>query len=373
MYSTEGVLGTMTTGHQIRLAAAMTQERDLIDQALTVTDDRRDSGLDGLVGGLEAVIIATEADHLVPAVYEMLRYTGLSCTEAFFDTNSQSYVLSASESPSVIIRERSGEENPFSNYNRGRLTGAHPNTRPETFIFSTPSLQEYTAIQKRRGVRFLTSNPVESDNFSFIQTEPSPFTGNSLGFIEWLDDMRSFAPAGASLITPDLVKPPNRHLANIFEIDHATTRVKAEDRISAVLEFIALTNYQYDSGIYVKTTHSVSSVTRHVREKGALIFSSGVPVTEKGVEPGPAEQFIQDYGARIHHIAFRTTEIQSTVGMLKKDGMDFLNDLEGSDVDGMRQIFSEPSRYTLIVNEYLQRYGGYEGFFAKTNIEHLSV
>ncbi len=66
------------------------QERDLEERASLALDTRRDAGLEGMIGNLDAVIIATEPDHLVPAVYELLRYTGLSCVEAFFEQDFQS-------------------------------------------------------------------------------------------------------------------------------------------------------------------------------------------------------------------------------------------------------------------------------------------
>jgi 4-hydroxyphenylpyruvate dioxygenase-like putative hemolysin len=71
-------------------------------------------------------------------------------------------------------------------------------------------------------------------------------------------------------------------------------------------------------------------------------------------------------------MAFRTIDIEATVETLKKDGMAFLLDLVGSESEGLRQIFSEPSQNTLIVNEYIQRYGDFDGFFTKNNVERLT-
>ena len=61
------------------------QEEELLAQAPVVFDGRKDAGLEGLVGGLDAVIINTEPDRLVPAVTELLRYTGHVSDEAFSD------------------------------------------------------------------------------------------------------------------------------------------------------------------------------------------------------------------------------------------------------------------------------------------------
>ena len=40
------------------------------------------------------------------------------------------------------------------------------------------------------------------------------------------------------------------HGKNILWLDHAATRVRAQDRNSAILEFMRLTNYNFDFAIY---------------------------------------------------------------------------------------------------------------------------
>ena len=362
----------MPAEEESRLGAMADQEQDLGEHASLALDSRRDAGLEGLVGRLDAVIIATEPDHLVPAVYELLRYTGLSCTEAFFEQEFQSYVLGIPGSASVIIRSRGFPENPFGELNRARMTGALPNTRLETFVFDTKNLQDYIAIQKERGVVFLTPQPVESENYSFIQTVPSRFTGNSLGFIEWYDKDRLFVPRWGTRIAPDIAKPVYRHLKNISILDHTATRVRAQDRTAAILEFVALTSYHYDFAVHVKSLNSITSVTRRNPDDFSMVFTSGITPFTSDAESGPTEKFIRNYGTRVHHMAFLTDKIEFTVELLKKDGMEFLSELVGSETEGLRQIFSEPSKHTLIVNEYIQRYGDFDGFFTRNNVERLT-
>ena len=362
----------MITENESGLGAVSDQERDLECRASLALDNRRDSGLEGLVGNLDAVIISTEPDHLVPAVYELLRYTGLSCVEAFFEQESQSYVMSISGSPSVIVRSRELPENPFAELNKARMTGTLPNTRLETFVFDTENLQEYVAIQKSRGVEFLTPAPIESENYSFIQTIPSRFTGNSLGFIDWYGKNHLYVPQMGTSIAPDIAKPAYRHLKNISVLDHTATRIRAQDRNDAILEFVALTNYHYDFAVHVKSLNSITSIARRNHQDFAMVFTSGITRFTNDAESGLTEKFIQNYGTRVHHMAFRTENIEVTVETLKKDGMAFLLDLEGSEDEGLRQIFSEPSQNTLIVNEYIQRYGDFDGFFARSNMERLT-
>ncbi|MDO9324494.1 MAG: hypothetical protein Q7T80_06000 [Methanoregula sp.] len=362
----------MTTQNDTALDTASAQEILLVEEATRALDVRRDAGLDGLVGSLDSVIITTETEHLVPATYELLRYTGLSCKEAFFDADSQSYVLSVPGSASLIVRSRSTGPNPFASINKARLTGPLPDTRLETFVFTTPDIGEYVAIQKARGVKFLTPEPQVSEYFSTIQTIPSPYTGNSIGFIEWQDEMRTYAPTGSTSVSPDISKPAYRHLNTIGGLDHAATRVKAQDRTAAILEFISLTSYHYDFGVHVKSQNSITSVARRNKEDFAMVFTSGITPYTSDEASGPTEKFIKDFGTRVHHMAFRTEKIEETVAALKKDGMEFLLELVGSETEGLMQIFSEPSHHTLMVNEYIHRFGGFDGFFTRSNVEKLT-
>ncbi|NMB79368.1 MAG: hypothetical protein GYA23_09795 [Methanomicrobiales archaeon] len=361
-------------GREIPAAAAGEEER-IRKQAAQVIREREEAGLDGLVGTLDAIVIATETDHLVPAVYELLRYTGHDCTESYFEADSQGYVLSHPGSASMIVRARGTGMNPFSPINRAAKTTLCPNTRLETFVFSTPDIRSYVEIQKRRGVRFLTENILKSRAFSYIQTVPSPFTGNSVGFIQWNRVKHSYAMDGAQVIKPDIEKPPFRHLhlQNIRRLDHAATRVKAQDRAAAILEFLNLTNYHYDFGIYVKSQNSITSVARREKDDFAMVFTTGIRPFSPDAESGPTEMFIRNYGTRVHHIAFETEEIEATVAMLGRDHMEFLLDLTGSEEEGLRQIFSRPSSHTLLVHEYIHRYGGFDGFFSRSNVEKLTA
>jgi len=74
----------------------------------------------------------------------------------------------------------------------------------------------------------------------------------------------------------------------------------------------------------------------------------------------------------VHHTAFRAENIEETFSALKKDGMEFLIDLVGSPDEGLRQTFSLASENTLLVNEYIHRYGDFDGFFTKSNITLLT-
>jgi len=348
------------------------QEVEILEQAPLVIDSRKDAGLEGIVGGLDAVIINTGYDRLVPAATELLRYTGHRCTGSFTDSSFFTCVLSCTGSPSLVLRSRNGGWNPFEPFNTAPLAKMLPDTRLETLVFSTPDIREYSAIQKERGVAFLTDTPVKLRHGLFIQTPPSRFTGNSLGFVEWQGDTKSYVPVSGISEEPVPDKPPYGHLNAISVLDHAATRVRAQERNAAILEFLSLTNYHYDFAVYVKSLNSITSVARRDPDDFAMVFTSGIAPDMGDDATGPTEKFIRNYGTRVHHIAFRTEDIVNTVAALKADRLEFLLDLVGSPDEGLRQIFSMPSPHTMLVTEYIQRFGDFDGFFTKSNVEKLT-
>jgi 4-hydroxyphenylpyruvate dioxygenase-like putative hemolysin len=336
-----------------------------------VLKERQKHGLDGLVSGLNNVIINTEPDRQKAAVEEFLRYTGLNVVEAFEDSDFRTVVLKAQGSADFLVRSRK-KENPFLSLNQFPKSGHVPNTRLESFVFETTDIERYVSIQKQRGIDFLTDDIINSYNFSFIQTVPSAYTGNSIGIIQWRREKDKYASSDSSLLNWQFQKPDDPVIKNIKELDHAATRVRAEERDAAVIEFMNLTNYNFDFAIYVKVFNSITNVARFSSKDFAMVFTSGISPYIDDEKSGPTEKFVHNYGPRVHHMAFRTEQIEDTVSALNSNGMNFLLDLVGSPEEGLKQIFSRPSENTLLVNEYIHRYGDFDGFFTKSNVTLLT-
>ncbi|MGE4553015.1 MAG: hypothetical protein AB7D57_07875 [Desulfovibrionaceae bacterium] len=337
-----------------------------------VAEERTRLGLDGLVGGLECVVVNTEADRLRPAVQEFLATTGYAFRGAFEDASARSCLLQQEGSADFLIQCRKGGDNPFRAYNRGPKSDHLPDTRLETFIYKCPRLEDYVAIQQARGVRFLTPEIVETDTFLFIQTEPSPYTGNSVGFVKWLGEEGAWAWEGCAELPWTFTKPDWPHLRDIHELDHTATRVRAEDRDAAILEFMRLTNYDFDFAVYVESLNSITNVARLSAHDYAQVFTSGIGSARPDGSLGPTEQYIANYNVRVHHMAFRTERIERAYQALKAHGMGFLVELVGGPDEGLHQTFSKASPNTLLVNEYIQRYDGFDGFFTKSNVTLLT-
>lgn len=355
---------------------------ELIQAAERVIEDRKGKGLDGLVGGLQAVVINTEPELQNSAIEELMRYNGLRFQEAFQDSYFRTCVLRVPGSPEFrsadfLVRSRRDGSNPFRELNLAPRSQHLPNTRLETFVFETSDIFRYVSLQKEPGVRF-SGTIQDCHNYYFIQTEPSLWTGNSLGFIQWKGEKGVYSTPDDS--TPDSMRlqrtpdlPESSYLKNIRWLDHAATRVRAQDRNNAILEFLRLTNYNFDFAIPVKSQNSITSVARLSHSDFAMVFTSGITPYESPESSGPTEKFIQNYGPRVHHIAFQTEEIEETTRALGDDGMEFLLDLVGSPGEGLKQIFSVPSRNTLLVTEYIHRYDDFDGFFSESNVTRLTA
>ena len=355
-----------------RLVSAAEGDHRLREELSKLLTDRREAGLEGLVGGLEAVVINTEPHLWGAASEELLRSTGHGFVEAFQDPQSMTAVLSNEGSSDILVRSRLGGDNPFLRHNLHPKSGHLPNTRLETLVFRTKDIEELISIQRSSGVSFLSEDMIGGDNCAFIQTVPSKYTGNSIGFIERGGGAPDYRTTDSEPLEFDLAKPDLGHLSKITYLDHAATRVRAEDRVAAMKEFLSLTNYCFDFAIYVRELNSITSVARFEGSKFAMVFTSGISPYVSEEISGPTEKFVHNYGARVHHLAFQTEEIEETCSSLIGDGIEFLIALVGSPEEGLKQTFTQPSPHTLIVNEYIHRYGDFDGFFTKSNVTLLT-
>lgn len=344
----------------------------LLERVEKCTTARTAAGLDGLVGGLEGVIINVEQDHLDAAVSELLRTTGLAFGDSFEDDATQTCLLTQAGNADFLVRVRKQDDNPFLSLNNNPKTSHLPNTRLETFIYKCPDLKRYVALQQKRGIRFMTDDIMKTDAWSFIQTNPSPYTGNSLGFVQWHGNEGAWRPETATDLGKRWEKPDHPWLKSIFELDHSATRVKAEERDDAIIEFMELTNYDFAFAVYVESFNSITNVARLSMDDYAQVFTAGITPFETVDSSGPTERFIHNYGKRVHHLAFRTENIEDTYAKLGQDGLEYMVELVGSQEEGLKQTFTYPSEHTFLVNEYIHRYGGFDGFFTKSNVTLLT-
>ena len=331
-------------------------------------------GLNGIVGDLQYVLINTELDRQEDALNDFLRYTGHDLYAAMENQHEKIFVLknTSISSADFLIKSRKKGENPYLDFNIHPSTKHLPNTRLEAFVFKCSNIKKYYEIQKSRGVNFSSDNIIETDNYYYIQTTPSSFTGFSYGLIEWKNEEGNYSDKSFTSLNLDIKKPTDSYLNNIKALDHAATRILSKDRDAAILELMELTNYNFDFAIYVKSMNSITSVARVADGHFAMVFTSGIKPYVSNEESGPTEKFVYNYGSRVHHLAFHTEHIEYTFEKLKEKGMTFLIGLIGSPEEGLKQTFSYPSKNTFLVNEYIYRYNGFDGFFTKENVADLT-
>lgn len=342
-------------------------------EGLRLVEQRRTLGLEGLVGDLAAVIIMVEPERQRQAVEEMQHYTGLRLTGAYDGPNYVTGVLSQAGSADILIRSRHRpDENPFRAMNLHPKSAHLPNTRLETYVFECNDLERYVAIQKNLGVRF-TSEIIRTDTYLFIQTAPSLLIGASYGFIQWLGKPRTYSFSGGREVDWRIPAPAVEYRKNIRQLDHVATRLEAVARDEAILEFVRLTNHNFAFSIYVESLNSITNVTRRAEDGVGIVFTSGISPYLSDAKSGPTEKFVHNYGPRTHHLAFHTEEIEATFRAVKDDGMTFMIELVGGPGEGLHQTFTNPSPHTLIVTEYIHRYGGFTGYFTLSNVTALTM
>jgi hypothetical protein len=336
------------------------------------------AGLNGLVGDLAAVVVNVAPKDLAAAAGELAETTALEVVAAVDDASG------VAGGPCLLLRDGLGADflvkcrpqgrNPFAAYNAGAKSGLDFPGRLETFVYACQDVREYAAIQRGRGVAFLTEAPIATDAYVYIQTVPSAHTGNSLGFIQW--KRRPGALVHGACRPLDLALPAKAARpwhGRIKGLDHVATRVRARDRNAAIAEFVSLTNYHFDFAVYVESLNSITSVARLGPGDYAQVFTSGIsPLEADAQAAGPTEGFIANYGVRPHHLAFAVSGIEDVVAGLAEDGRGFLSEIVGSPAEGLKQIFSAMSPATLLVNEYIERYDGFDGFFTKSNVTRLT-
>jgi len=81
-------------------------DKYLRNKITLVLEDRKRLGLQGLVGGLNCIVINTEADKQKATVEEFLKYTALEVMEAFEDSDFRTVVMKTEGSAYFLIRSR---------------------------------------------------------------------------------------------------------------------------------------------------------------------------------------------------------------------------------------------------------------------------
>jgi hypothetical protein len=286
-------------------------------------------------------------------------------------------------------------------YPRGK---AKPNARYFGEIYSTKDRAAVKSILGEQGIRFLDPETNRNSflaNANFVFTERSYYTNNVVGYAENdLTDPETLSLGVRESLSKDdeekLGRADKAHQGLGFRslirgIDHLATRVFSGDREHAILEFMTLSPYYFWGAYNIADMNSSTNVTRYpglddeLLSPAKVFTANNTPFYVNSLEnlPSPTEDFVRNFGRRMHHIAYEVVDgaqkngmknIDYVVGELAKADIPFLADIIGKcdDFPDLKQIFSKSSSYSFLITEYVQRCHGFQGFFTKSNVALLT-
>lgn len=368
-----------------------------------VLTERDRCGLTEMIGGIEALLISVEPGKSLEYIAELALMTPYHYLVTLDGPKHMTHVLRIDmNSPDILLREIKDPDytDLFRSLNDQYPVGARrPHSRYLGEILRVSSRLDVVAMQQEREFRFLTMGQLtELDlplNFSI--SKPSPYTQNVVGYMERPSDGIRVYQHGVSTIMADAQAAYERgkimqeHIGvkdMLMPIDHLATRVYSQNREAALLEYLALSSYYYWGSYDIKDQNSSTNVTKNVRgdpesmSPAKVFTANNLPYCVNHLDklPSPTESFVRNYGPRLHHMALTVTDGQTNgmenidfvVAAIASQGKRFLLDTVGSREEGLKQIFSSASDYSSLIIEYVQRFDGFQGFFARDNVAHLT-
>ena len=360
-------------------------------------------GLTEIIHEIDALMITVEPGCSVAYIGELTLMTPYHYLVTLESESHFSHVLRIDlRSPDILVREVKDPTTRgiFRSLNEVYPIGAHrPNSRYMGEILRVTNLHAVVEMQKQSDIRFFTQNQLRKLELpgNMAVVKPSPYTHNIVGYCERpVGEMRIYA-LGLSTIRDDVnhVYHVSKDLQSqlgldplILPIDHLATRVYSQNRETAILEWLMLTSYYYWGAYNIEDQNSSTNITRSVhyedemRSPAKVFTAANQPYFVNALLnlPSPTENFVRNYGPRLHHIALAVSDgmtdgkanIDYVVEVIRRQGKEFLLDVIGSREEGLKQVFSSASEHSSLIIEYVQRFGDFEGFFTKQNVAELT-
>lgn len=366
-------------------------------------EERDRIGLSDAIRQIDTLMITVEPGNSLAYVGEICLMTPYHYLVTLESESHLTHILRIDMSaPDILVREVKDPNTRgiFRSLNEVYPIGASkPNSRYMGEVLRVQNLHDVVELQKSRDVRFFNQEQVRKlelpGNMAIVK--PSPYTHNIVGYWERPEsDIRIYA-LGLSSIRDDInrayraAKETQARLGIdtlLLPIDHLATRVYSQNREAAILEYLTLSSYYYWGSYDIAEQNSSTNVTKSVHhanelESPAKVFTAANHpyfVNHLIKLPSPTEQFVRNFGPRLHHIAVALRDgetagaanIDHVVNSLRNCGQDFLLDVIGSREEGLKQIFSSASEYSSLIVEYVQRFGDFQGFFTKQNVANLT-
>lgn len=368
-----------------------------------VLAERDRCGLTDMIGGIEALMIAVEPGKSLEYIAELALMTPYHYLVTLDGPKHMTHVLRIDmNSPDILLRETKNRDSTdlFRSLNDQYPVGARrPHSRYLGEILNVANRLDVVAMQQERAFRFLTMGQLTELDLplNFSVSKPSPYTQNVVGYMERpADGIRVYQHGDSSIVAAaqaayERGKIMQAHIGikdMIMPIDHLATRVYSQNREAALLEYLALSSYYYWGSYDIKDQNSSTNVTKNVRgtpesmSPAKVFTANNLPYCVNHLDklPSPTETFVRNYGPRLHHMALTVSDGQTNgvenidfvVSAIASQGKRFLLDTVGSREEGLKQIFSSASDFSSLIIEYVQRFDGFQGFFARDNVAHLT-
>jgi len=373
------------------------------DYLARLLDERDRVGLTDLIGEIDAIMLTVDPGHSIDYIAELALMTPYHYLVTLESETHWTHILRINmNSPDILVREVKDPNirGIFRSLNEVYPIGAiKPNCRYMGEIFRVSNLHETVALQTEREFRFFNQNEVRRLELpgNIAISKPSPYTHNIIGYLERpLNQIRVYS-LGISSIRDDVQSvylaakeiQANLGIDELLQpIDHLATRVYSQNREVAILEYLSLSSYYYWGSYDIRDQNSSTNVTKSVhfkeesRSPAKVFTANNTPYFVNHLEklPSPTENFVRNYGPRLHHIAFAVADgmqgdvanIDYVVDAIRQNGKKFLLEIIGSQEEGLKQIFSSASEHSSLIIEYVQRFGDFTGFFTKQNVAELT-
>ena len=380
------------------------QNSPLFEEFLQKLLEERDQvGLTELIHQIDALMITVEPGNALAYVAELCLMTPYEYLVTLESQDHTTHILRIDmNAPDILVREVKDPNTRgiFRSLNEVYPIGAFkPNSRYMGEVLRVTNLHAVVEVQKARDIRFFNQDQIRKLELpgNMAVVKPSPYTHNIVSYWERPDpEVRVYA-LGWSSIRNDMnaayldAKETQDKLGFnklLLPVDHLATRVYSQNREAALLEYLTLTSYYYWGSYDIASQNSSTNVTKSVHyanelQSPAKVFTAANHpyfVNHLLHLPSPTEQFVRNYGPRLHHLAVAVADgdtagkanIDYVVDTLRSCGKDFLLDVIGSREEGLKQVFSSASEYSSLIVEYVQRFGDFQGFFTKENVAELT-
>jgi hypothetical protein len=374
-----------------------------------IYERRTKSGVAAQVGHMRAIVQQVEPGAMLDTMVELCVMTPYRHTDSFVGQTHRFAVLhSHKDYPALILM--APLSNSFDDYlsqlNRlYPMARSLPHTRYVGEIYGASELATLKPILEDQNVRFEypgdTENPFyTSDRFLF--SVPSDFTCNRVAYSDLdFNDPRSLGLGDRIELSAEEQNSLDQAVAFgedkkiaplMLGLDHMATRVLAGEREDAILEFLTMAPYYFWGAFNIADMNSSTNVNRFPdvgddKKSPAKVFTANnTPsfVNSFAKLPMPTEDFVRNFGRRLHHMAVEVQDgdhrvgeknVDFVVNTLKDEGVPFLAHVVGEckDDPNLKQIFSKHSKNTLLITEYIERCHKFEGFFTKDNVAALTA